>query len=412
MRKRVFLLLVVLILFSVSPVLAEEVGYVYPFRFDGSNTLKHYVSNGNPYISVEASDPDGNLIEKLGDNIFKDTTDISAVYFDPGVIEVGKSAFENSKVQEIYYSESIMEIGERAMANCKNLTDATFLLQSPPKFGKDALVNTGELTIHLPNYAEVDDWFDALYEAKGDKKFIIKNSLVKTFFEDENGELIPYWVEEGSEDYEDFPDEWDEFAFRTWTMEQLEAYLGEWELPFKDVSQKDWFYSNLKYSNMFAIINGKSETVFAPNDTLTMAEAAKIAATCHAVIYDKVEPFKAGGEHWYSMYLDYCYEEGIVAKDFKFDPNRPATRAEVAYIFAGIEKDAYEINDVPITDIPDVNKNTKYNKEILKLYNVGVMVGSDENYTFYPNQTIKRSEVTALISRLMNFNYRIELAKG
>lgn len=218
-------------------------------------------------------------------------------------------------------------------------------------------------------------------------------------------EIESYWGDDGAE----------EWRFRTITIEEMEAMN---ELPvflsFDDVSRGDWFYDNLRYAYMMNIINGKSERKFAPNDTLTWAEALKITAICHWLLNYNDEDLTPYGKDWYTVYVEYCRKMEIIPKDLQFDPNKAATRAELAMMFAGIEVGAnvFLINDVPITDIPDVNMNTKYVDEILQLYNMGVMVGSDANYTFYPNQTIKRSEVTALISRILNYNYRIELAKG
>ena len=80
--------------------------------------------------------------------------------------------------------------------------------------------------------------------------------------------------------------------------------------------------------------------------------------------------------------------------------------------FHGATVNPYFINDVPITDIPDVYDTTPFAYEILDLYNKGVAVGSDEYMTFYPDSQVKRSEAAALISRILCYDMRIELPKG
>ena len=52
-------------------------------------------------------------------------------------------------------------------------------------------------------------------------------------------------------------------------------------LPFKDVSASEWYYNDVKLAYEAGLINGKSNDVFAPNDNLTYAEAAKLAACMH-----------------------------------------------------------------------------------------------------------------------------------
>jgi len=86
----------------------------------------------------------------------------------------------------------------------------------------------------------------------------------------------------------------------------------------------------------------------------------------------------------------------------------------MAYIFSRC--DPYEewfepINDVPMTDIPDVNASTPYAAEILILYNKGIAVG-DTNMRYNPNSNIKRCEAAAIVCRITSWRSRIELPKG
>lgn len=58
-----------------------------------------------------------------------------------------------------------------------------------------------------------------------------------------------------------------------------EVYLPLFEpviLPFKDVSDKDWYYKNLKNMYFSGMINGKSADTFAPNDPVTRAELVAV----------------------------------------------------------------------------------------------------------------------------------------
>lgn len=44
------------------------------------------------------------------------------------------------------------------------------------------------------------------------------------------------------------------------------------ELPFDDVSENDWYYKSVRNMFLQGYINGRSETEFCPNDTMTRAE--------------------------------------------------------------------------------------------------------------------------------------------
>ena len=63
-----------------------------------------------------------------------------------------------------------------------------------------------------------------------------------------------------------------------------------------------------------------------------------------------------------------------------------------------------------ITELPDVNEDTKYNEEIFKLYNAGILSGSDKYGTFEINNQITRVQATAILNRLVNIDKRKALS--
>ena len=54
--------------------------------------------------------------------------------------------------------------------------------------------------------------------------------------------------------------------------------------PFEDVKKDAWYHDEIVEAVYTGIINGKSETIFAPDDLLTYAEAVKLAA-CMSQVY-------------------------------------------------------------------------------------------------------------------------------
>lgn len=104
-------------------------------------------------------------------------------------------------------------------------------------------------------------------------------------------------------------------------------------------------------------------------------------------------------EKWYDMYVDYAVANGIITKTTFGSYDKNISRADLAHLFAASLPESYfgAIND--IKGIPDVDKNDKYAKELLMLYNAGVVLG-DADGNFNPASDIKRSEVAAIINRV------------
>ena len=152
------------------------------------------------------------------------------------------------------------------------------------------------------------------------------------------------------------------------------------------------------------------KVLFKPDETMTCSEAAKIAASIHA-LKNGNNVSKPESDAWYVPFVDYCYNYEIFEEHIEFDWNAPIARAQMAYMFSRTDASCDYINDVPFIDIPDVEETTTFAYEILDLYDKGIAVG-DESMSFHPDDNIKRSEAAAIISRILFYDMRIELAKG
>lgn len=200
---------------------------------------------------------------------------------------------------------------------------------------------------------------------------------------------------------------------------------GEEYLPFIDVDEDSWysFYVQCAYNE--GIINGRTKTTFDPEGYVTMAEVATMAAKLHDRLMERNTDFQVTQTSpWYGQYLRYCYENGIYrnvkvaqgkVKLYACENwNAPAKRRDVAGMFAHVDQRPGQMllnPDVPLTDIPDVDRSTPYHQEILKMYRMGVAVG-DEWMRFNPDGKIRRNEAVALAVRLLFDDARVELPKG
>ncbi len=174
--------------------------------------------------------------------------------------------------------------------------------------------------------------------------------------------------------------------------------VTEYKGTFTDVPENQWYAKEVASAYELGFVNGKSETTFDPNGTMTVAEAITVASRVHASYNGKTIPAVSGGK-WYDMYVQYAIENGILeAKHFN-SLDRTVRRYEVAVLFANALPKSHFNAVNNITAIPDVNQDEEYAEKLLMLYKAGVVLGSDEYGTFYPTNPIKRSEVSAIVNR-------------
>ena len=177
--------------------------------------------------------------------------------------------------------------------------------------------------------------------------------------------------------------------------------------PFVDVKKDAWYHDEIVEAVYTGIINGKSETIFAPDDLLTYAEAVKLAA-CMSQVYLNGNVTLTSGTPWYQPYADYCRINNITTKNYDYNAN--ATRAGYIEIFANALPDsAFEdINNIPDGSILDVKDNAPYTIYVYKMYRAGILTGVDALHNCKPDDNIKRSEVAAIISRMMDEGNRVK----
>ena len=182
------------------------------------------------------------------------------------------------------------------------------------------------------------------------------------------------------------------------------------KIPFTDVPENAWYYNDVKTAYESNLINGKTPTQYAPNDNMTAAEAVKLAAAMHKLKNEGKVDF-ASSAPWYKVYVDYAKEKNIITDDF--DWNKKITRAGYMNIFAQILTDEEsKKNDIPDGSIPDVPMTHPSAQAIYKLYRAGVVRGVDDKYNCNPGSDIKRSEVAAILTRMMDASHRLAFSIG
>lgn len=107
-----------------------------------------------------------------------------------------------------------------------------------------------------------------------------------------------------------------------------EAYTTEG--PFADVPEDSWFNSSVNTLASLGILAGRTETSFAPNDTITRAEFAAICARFDQRELELEQSFSDIAGHWAAEEICRAAELGWVNgyPDGSFRPDETITRAE------------------------------------------------------------------------------------
>ena len=179
------------------------------------------------------------------------------------------------------------------------------------------------------------------------------------------------------------------------------------DFPFYDVDSDDWFYEPVKSAWANELIDGVTARYYMPDNTLTVAQAVKLAAALHQKQSVGFVTLQNGGAHWYDNYVNYAVANSLIEAAYQSksaeDMNKAVTRAEFVHILSKL-LNAGTINTV--NNIPDVKSGDAYADEIFAFYRAGILTGSDRLGTFHPESSLKRSEAAAILVRLYDATQR------
>ena len=174
---------------------------------------------------------------------------------------------------------------------------------------------------------------------------------------------------------------------------------------FADVPAGSWYAAGVQSAYELGLMTGTGANAFDPSGNLTLAETVVLAARLHSIYTGDGASF-TGGAAWYQPYVDYAIQNGVIPSGAYSDYSATATRAQFASILAAaLPSEALPaINTVTV--LPDVDANATYAAAALKLYNAGILTGSDAAGTFNPESSIQRSEVATIVTRMADQSQR------
>ncbi len=174
--------------------------------------------------------------------------------------------------------------------------------------------------------------------------------------------------------------------------------------PFSDVKNNAWYTDYICTAYSLGLINGMTATTYCPNETMTIAQAVVLATRINQLttLGETIDYSDYTGK-WYQPYFDYAIVQGFLDPTYESQWNQKATRSQFADIFANCVPDTYltAIHNYNDGDIPDVKLSDTNGADIYKLYNAGILEGSDASHSFQPNSNIKRSEIAAIVVRMV-----------
>ncbi len=175
---------------------------------------------------------------------------------------------------------------------------------------------------------------------------------------------------------------------------------------FIDLDKAAWYYEYVKTVVEKGLMKGVSETKFAPNATLTRAMFVTILHRVEGepTVVDGVQFTDVAAGQYYQNAVKWASANGIVqgVSETEFAPDVEVTREQMA---AMIARYAYykkiEVSAEDDVNYTDNNMISEYAKNAVVVTNkIGILIGNDDG-SFAPQRNATRAEAATLFVRLL-----------
>lgn len=200
--------------------------------------------------------------------------------------------------------------------------------------------------------------------------------------------------------------------YAKWTEKATEPTTPEWKNPFTDISENDWFYSNVKYANKNGLMGGTTNTTFAPNEPLTrgMLVAILYRAEGEPAVNKSIPFSDVDTNAYYANAVIWAQQNGIVngVTENEFAPDSNITREQIAAIMHRYAKyKGYDVSAGESTNIlsyTDFDEISEYAIPAVQYAaGAGLMQGKTET-TINPLDNATRAEIAAILQRFLETN--------
>lgn len=179
---------------------------------------------------------------------------------------------------------------------------------------------------------------------------------------------------------------------------------------FEDVTASHENQAAIEALAARGIINGKTDTMFDPNGSMTRAEFATIVVNALGLTPKADGPFTdVAASAWYSPYIGTAYSYGIVSgtSATTFNPSGTITRQEAAAMVAraaglcgmNTEMDSAAVRDM-LAQFTDYVQTDEWARETLAFcYQSGIL--EDDALEIQPKTAIKRGEIAQMLFHML-----------
>lgn len=186
-------------------------------------------------------------------------------------------------------------------------------------------------------------------------------------------------------------------AFGTWNAETAE------DLPlYVDILKTDWYYEEVMKASQYGIMNGMSNGIFAPQESSTRAQGAKVL---YAISGSQEVTFKeifsdVSNIHWFAPAVIWGYENGVVTghDDGTFKPDMAITRQDmVVLLYRYLGSPATKEN--LLNRYGDAAQVSSYARNAVEWALENGILNGYEDATIHPQNEINRAELAAIMVR-------------
>ncbi len=178
---------------------------------------------------------------------------------------------------------------------------------------------------------------------------------------------------------------------------------------FIDVNKSDWFYDCVMTLAERNIISGMGNSVFAPDKNVSRAQFATILANLAGANLSSSEtPFNdVEKDAWYAKAVAWAYNSGIVngKSETEFAPNDNVSRQDMAVMIKRYVENVAKItlveSNVQAEFADDVHIAAYATEAVYAMQRAGIINGKPGNI-FDPTANAKRSEAARMIYVLLN----------
>ena len=178
----------------------------------------------------------------------------------------------------------------------------------------------------------------------------------------------------------------------------------DWNNPFVDVSNNDWFYNSVKYAYENGLMYGVSETEFAPDGDVTRAMFVTVLYRTEGEPYAENSSFvDVASDSYYANAVAWAEENKIVSgvSDTEFAPDMSITREQMAaivYRYAEYKNCDITVNET--ANYVDSNSISDYARNAVDWLSEKEIMSGNTDGTFAPQANSTRAQTAAVFMRI------------